>query len=206
MTSSATSSDRPRRPPVQPALLIGLIGGGLLLIGWVVILYANHWHLTAPVIFLMLGWLSVLATAWFLGRTAWAATAPESSLDDLDRAGGQYEDLQAEKKTLLRALKEIEFDHQMGKMSDEDAAQLQRYYRSRAIEVLKAIDALEQGGGGSALERIEREVRARLALEGKTTKAAAAKAEAAAAKAEPAAAAKPEPAAETRPEPPEDEP
>jgi len=175
MTSSATStSDRPKRPPVQPALLVGLVGGGLLLIGWVVILYGNHWHLTAPVIFLMLGWAAVLATAWFLGRTALVATASEDDLADLDRAGGQYEDLQAEKKTLLRALKEIEFDHQMGKMSDEDAAQLERYYRSRAIEVLKAIDALEQGAGGAggtALERIEREVRARLALDAKAKKA-----------------------------------
>jgi hypothetical protein len=173
MTSSQTSSKGERKaPPVQPGLLVALVGGGLLVVGWVLILHANRWHVTAPVIFLMLGWAALLACAWFLGRTAMAATAADAGDHESWSPSGQYEELLAEKKALLRALKDIEFDHQMGKMSDEDAAQLQRYYRSRAIEVLKAIDTIEHGDGGTPLERIEREVRARLAVDAKGKKVA----------------------------------
>jgi hypothetical protein len=188
MTSSTTSTEDPpegksevrpvgkpagkSRPPVQPRMLVGLVGGGLLLVGWGLILHANHWHLTAPVIFLMLGWISVLACAWFLGKAALAATGADPGGAESWSPAGQYEELVAEKKSLLRALKDIEFDHQMGKMSDEDAAQLQRYYRARAIEVLKALDTIEHGGGGTPMERIEREVRARLAVDAKGKKVA----------------------------------
>jgi hypothetical protein len=173
MTSSQTSSDGGKgRATRQPLLLAAMVAGGLLIGGWLPIFIANRWHLTAPVIFLMLGWAAVLAFAWFIGRAALAATASDPGDDESWSPTGQYEELLAEKKALLRALKDIEFDHQMGKMSDEDAGQLQRYYRARAIEVLKALDTFERGEGGSALERIEREVRARLAVDARGKKVA----------------------------------
>src|SRR5262245_20043791 len=116
MTSSPTSTERRSGPPVQPRTLALIIAGGLLLVGWGVVLQANRWHLTAPVIFLMLGWIAVLACAWFLFQAARAATGSDPGDVESWSPAGQYEELIAEKKSLLRALKDIDFDHQMGKM------------------------------------------------------------------------------------------
>lgn len=48
--------------------------------------------------------------------------------------------LVAEKKTLLRTIKDIEFDKELGKISDEDFARLDKAYRRRAKRVLYLLD------------------------------------------------------------------
>lgn len=48
--------------------------------------------------------------------------------------------LDAEKRTLLRAIKDIQFEKEMGKISDEDFARLDKAYRRRAKEVLAVLD------------------------------------------------------------------
>ncbi len=48
----------------------------------------------------------------------------------------------------LAAIREIEFDHRAGNLSDEDFAELDRAERARAVELLRRRDEL--GGGGSA--------------------------------------------------------
>ena len=148
-----------------------LAAGSLVVAGWILILAINRWYLGAPQVFLCLGWLSIVAA----GRLLWSAAmragnelegAPEEpEAVDATRAG----ELEREKKALLKAIKEVEFDRELGKMSDEDADEIVRVYRARAIEILKLLD----GGAGAELDAgepldqvIEREVRARLALAG----------------------------------------
>lgn len=49
-------------------------------------------------------------------------------------------ELREEKRRLLRAIKELEFDHGMGKLSQEDFDAVIGTYRLRAIEVMRALD------------------------------------------------------------------
>ncbi len=83
----------------------------------------------------------------------------------------ERDELEREKRTLLKAIKEAEFDHGMGKLSKRDADEMIATYRARAIEVIKELERLEAGEAGTVRERIEREVKARLELDGKAAEA-----------------------------------
>ena len=56
------------------------------------------------------------------------------------RAGVTLAELRDEHWRVLKAIKELDFDHSMGKLSDEDHASLGRQYRLRAIEVMRELD------------------------------------------------------------------
>jgi hypothetical protein len=141
----------------------------LLVLGWVFIAWINRFHFTAPVVFACLGWLAVIATIYHLFRTG-AATVDRTE-DDADstwaKPAGALGELEREKRTLLKAIKEAEFDRDMGKLSRRDADDMIRGYRARAIEVIKEIDLHERGGVGTVREQILREVRARVQLDAK---------------------------------------
>lgn len=49
-------------------------------------------------------------------------------------------ELREEKARVLRAIKELEFDHDMGKLSDEDFKTVVDRYKLRAIEVMRKLD------------------------------------------------------------------
>jgi hypothetical protein len=59
---------------------------------------------------------------------------------------GYWAELREEKSRVLRAIKELEFDHSMGKLSDEDFKQIGDRYRLRAIEVLRLLEPSRSGG------------------------------------------------------------
>jgi hypothetical protein len=145
---------------------------GVLLIGWVFIAWQNRFHISAPVVFVCLGYLAVVTTVYNLWRTG--ASAVAAADDDGDstwaKPAGALGELEREKRTLLKAIKEAEFDHQMGKLSKRDLDDMVKGYRVRAIEVIKEIDKLGVGGAGSTRDQIMREVRARLELEAKSSK------------------------------------
>jgi hypothetical protein len=142
------------------------VAGATLLLGWLFILWQNKFHITPPTVVICLGYLAVVATVANLWRVGASAVAPEdNSPDAWSRPIGARGELEKEKKTLLKAIKEAEFDHEMGKLSKADADELIRMYRARAIEVIKEIDRLEAGHADTARDAIRREVQARLALE-----------------------------------------
>jgi hypothetical protein len=146
------------------------IGVGVVLTGWLLIIAINGFHVTPPVVFVCLGYLAVVAAIYNLFRTGASAVAPEDPDDDFDSTHPQGEiELEREKRALLKAIKEAEFDQQMGKLSKRDADEMIALYRMRAIEVIKELD----GGGGSVRDEILREVRARIELEDKAKKKAA---------------------------------
>jgi hypothetical protein len=145
---------------------------GALLIGWLFITWQNHFHITAPVVFVCLAYLAVVTTVYNLWRTGAAAvSAGDDGADSTwAKPTGALGELEREKRTLLKAIKEAEFDHQMGKLSQRDADDMIRMYRARAIEVIKEIDQLGLGGVGTPREQIMREVRARLELDARAQK------------------------------------
>ncbi len=51
-----------------------------------------------------------------------------------------YRELLEEKRRVLAAIKELDFDHAMGKLSDEDHRTIRARYERRAAEVLRALD------------------------------------------------------------------
>jgi hypothetical protein len=51
--------------------------------------------------------------------------------------------LLSEKESLYATIKELDFDHEMGKLSDEDYEQLKNEYTSKALAVLKTLDQTE---------------------------------------------------------------
>jgi hypothetical protein len=140
---------------------------GALLLGWIFVAWQNHFHVTAPLVFVCLAYLAVVATVYNLFRTGAAAVAAGD--DDGDstwaKQTGALGELEREKRTLLKAIKEAEFDHQMGKLSKHDVDEMIRVYRARAIEVIKEIDQLGAGAAGTTREQIMREVRARIELD-----------------------------------------
>ncbi len=150
-----------------------LIALGATLVGWGFIGWHEHFRITPPTVFLCLGWLAVVEAVLYLWRTGFSATDDDPGDVAWWKPVGEADELVREKRSLLKAIKEIEFDHEMGKTTEADAGEMVRMYRARAIEVIKAIDAIEAidaSGKGLATvkDEIERELRARIELKGKS--------------------------------------
>jgi len=79
-------------------------------------------------------------------------------------------ELEREKGLILKAIKELEFDHQMGKISDADYTEAHATYRARAVRVMQQLDA----GAGSYREIIERELEERITSKGEAARPVAA--------------------------------
>ena len=90
---------------------------------------------------LALGVVLAVACVLFVARPFLRDPAPTS--DRLDEPGPQDEirvALEEERDRALAALKELEFDHRTGKLSDEDYRALVGGYRQRAAAALRALD------------------------------------------------------------------
>ncbi len=70
------------------------------------------------------------------GRSATAASSPARASDD------RRLELEEEKSALYRALRELEFDHDAGHLSDPDFQGLRERYESRAGALITELDAL----------------------------------------------------------------
>ena len=181
MTSSVTSTEKglvPRPPDGPPAKSSGLSPDAarrlalaafvwLPAFGIVAVMYGAS--LTVGALFLGLGWVAFAMAAWQIGRAALVfdvepadTLSLEDKLDDDRRA-----ELRHEKKILLKAIKEIEFDHQMGKIDDRDAAEITATYRGRALEILRLLDESKATDYATI---VEKELAKRLAKAGGASK------------------------------------
>jgi hypothetical protein len=92
--------------------------------------------------------LTVIATALFVAGATWKLVEgwrEASDQDMLTELDGELQELQllaVTKSRMLSDIKDLEFDHQTGHVSPEDYADLRRRMESRAIHVLKRLDAL----------------------------------------------------------------
>lgn len=160
--SSATWSKQQRL--VSLIVLAAFGGGGMLFV--VIALWFYNWKPTAGTVVLSLGWMALLGAALLLLRAAmlfdWSKTgATIGTLTDDRRL-----ELEREKKTLLKAIKEIEFDQGMGKIDDAEAHGAIVKYRARAMEILRILDEDTAAGGlgGARIEaQIEKELAKRMA-------------------------------------------
>jgi hypothetical protein len=101
----------------------------------------------------------VLAALLAIAAVLWVAR-PLLSLDpgraaEPDPAGLERLRLLEERDRALAALKELEFDHRTGKISDLDYRELVRELRQEAARTLAALDAAQADGGAAASEATE---------------------------------------------------
>jgi hypothetical protein len=86
--------------------------------------------------------------------------------DDVAAYAGQRE-LREERRRLLRAINELQFDYEMGKLSNEDYKEVRQGYELQAVEVIRALDA-----ESTLHPRLAEELRRRGLLEGEAVAAA----------------------------------
>lgn len=85
--------------------------------------------------------LSLLFVAWpFLGVGRERAAAAEKS-----KLNGELERLVAEREAVYAMIRDLDFDYETGKLTDEDYQQQRETWVARGVNVLKAIDSLKQG-------------------------------------------------------------
>jgi len=104
--------------------------------------------------------LTVGAAAW-MGHAAWRTLAPLFGLHVRTAGevlGGRTRAaLERDKALVLRAIRDLEFDRAMGKVSDKDFAEMNTRLRARAVTLLKQLDR-----GAGYRDEIERELQNRL--------------------------------------------
>jgi ribosomal protein L40E len=172
-TTSSTSSTEHVKRYIYPAVVV-VVAGAVGVAATVAGGRASVAFLVAAT--LALGWI-----VWLLFRAA-AALVREPPAGEADVVTGwRRKELEREKRALLKALKELDFDHEMGKVSRKDFDEIGGHYRARAIRVMRSLD--EAGRDYEAM--IAKDVAARL---GKPAGAAAATESAATAAMEKAAA------------------
>ena len=93
--------------------------------------------------------LTLLAAA-YIGYPFYQARMQRFNFETNHRA----EDLETRKAEIYAAIKDIEFDYQMGKLSEEDYLELRNQYKAEAVNILKQLDAI--GAGSSRARRTKR--------------------------------------------------
>jgi hypothetical protein len=140
--------------PWQLFTLAGLIGATL------VVFLARGQSSPAGVILLSL----TIFTAAAVGIAAWRTFSPISADDEPTASpvvGGRTRAaLEREKALALRAIKELEFDRAMGKVSEKDFAEMGARLRTRAAGLLRQLDA-----GTGYRQQIEQALEQRVATE-----------------------------------------
>ena len=97
-------------------------------------------RLGASSVALLVASASLATVAWSLARAGQALLA-EPAAEEVELATGRRrKELEREKQGLLKALKELEFDHEMGKISDLDFRDIAASYRARAMRVMRRLD------------------------------------------------------------------
>ena len=144
--NSATSTDP---QPLQPWQFFTLAG----LVGATIVVFVSEGQTPAGIILLSL----IIFGAAAVGAAAWRTFSPLSGLEE--PAGPQIfggrtrAALEREKSLVLRSIKDLEFDHAMGKVSDKDFAEMGARLRSRAAGLIRQLDA-----GTSYRQAIEAEI------------------------------------------------
>lgn len=100
--------------------------------------------LGAPIAILVLAagaLLGVIALFWGSIRVLSGDAPLPPEIEALDRSGHAVDALASRKKMLLRSLKDLDNEHSLGKLDDEDYHAIAETYRNELKEVLRRIDA-----------------------------------------------------------------
>ncbi len=124
----------------------------------------------APLVVVGLGGAALAMVGLALYRALDPLLRPEAVRGDGPRDAGRVRALEREKQMVLKAIREIEFDYQMRKIAEADYQEMTQRYRTRAMRLLRELDA-----GDDYRSLIEQELKTRLgALEAAGARACAA--------------------------------
>jgi hypothetical protein len=113
-----------------------------------------------PLVLLMLGGMTLALTAGALLRMIEPLTRPESGESAAGGSSRRFvRELEREKQLVLKAIKEIELDFQMRKISERDYREMVERYRNRAMRLISELEAGDDYRG-----LIEKELKLRLEL------------------------------------------
>ena len=155
------------RPRLRIGIRVtGVVGVALGLATYVIVTAG----VTPSTIAFTLTAIALMWCVWVVFRAA-QALVKEPEHEEIARASGRRKkELEREKQALLKALKELEFDHEMGKISDADYQEIGGNYRARAVRVLRQLDLA--AGDVDYRSLVERDVKARSAAKPEPAKEA----------------------------------
>jgi hypothetical protein len=163
MNSETSIKDpAPALPSWQLFALAGLVGA-------TIVVFVSRGQPPAAIILLSLVVFAAAAVGAAALRTLVPFISGHEGLSVPLVAGRARASIDREKTLVLRAIKELEFDHAMGKVSDPDFADMGQRLRTRAAGLLRQLDA-----GVEYSTQIERELARRLAEAGVATTGTAA--------------------------------
>ena len=147
--ASGVSSERAADSALEPWQFFTLAG----LIGATIVVFLSEGQGPAAIILLSF----VIFGAAAVGATAWRTFAPlvgeEGPAGPQILGGRTRAAIEREKTLVLRSIKDLEFDHAMGKVSEKDFAEMDARLRSRAAGLMRQLDA-----GTGYREDIQREI------------------------------------------------
>ena len=153
MTEAPQSKDaRAAAAPKLPRTAFLTVGLALVAFGLVLVVARAAGPVDEPTIALAAAGAALVYALSRMYAVVRALARPDS-LAQVGRGVGHFSqsELREEKRRLLRAIKELEFDHGMGKLSTADFEAVIGTYRVRAIEVMRALD-----GGGDLHPELEK--------------------------------------------------
>ncbi|MEM9459897.1 MAG: hypothetical protein AAGF11_37320 [Myxococcota bacterium] len=139
MSAEAPTQAPPRRRELA-VWLVGLLALTGVLVGTVVAMggrvEAATWGLVVAAAAMVFVLHSLYRMVTVLSRPGVEVVLEQ---DDVAALAGVRE-LREEKRRILRAINELQFDYEMGKLSDEDYQTVRQGYQLRAVEVMRALD------------------------------------------------------------------
>ncbi len=94
----------------------------------------------------------MLASVAYISQPYWRKRVVVNS----NSINGHMIDLIDKRDCLLAQIKELEFDHEVGKVSAEDFAEINARYRTATINILRRIDSMS---GSNPTQKLEKELR-----------------------------------------------
>ncbi len=91
---------------------------------------------TLIVILLCVVSAGLAASPFIAGREEWVSSSVNKRL----------EKMQTQKEIYYQAIKDVDFEHAEGKLTEKDYHELRDYYKEKAIQTVREIDSLEDAG------------------------------------------------------------
>lgn len=152
------------RTQSEPALRRRVPAWAVVLAGAVVAtaygMLVARMSLGGPLVVLGLGGVALSAAALTFYRMVAPLLHSDAESAAAPPAPARRRDLERDKQAVLKAIREIELDYQMRKISEPDWRELSQRYRARAMRIIRELDAGDDFRG-----LIEQELKARLASE-----------------------------------------
>src|SRR5688572_3952183 len=137
MSSATSTSDAGGTPTLPPWQLFALAG----LVGATLVVFVARGQSPAAIILLSLVVFAAAATGAAALRTLVPFVRGQETGTVPLVAGRARAAIEREKALVLRSIKELEFDHAMGKVSASDFADMGLRLRTRAAGLLRQLDA-----------------------------------------------------------------